>query len=284
MVLFSDFAQPTVSTSADTAGTTANLTYNGVGGHVYFLWGVMAAQTATAAQGIKPYALVTGTGIPGIVPNIPIGRWRSGYLAGASVGSVSADPSFVFPVDWNAPANGVVTFDVRNAASSTAPLAQVGLLYGSQNFQLWEIANGDPWNLRGVPKTCITATPTSVTSTTEAGIGTLTIPADYLNVLGLGTYGVTNGVRVTAEEFLGTARYTATGAGSQQFEPAQRWPFFGQQDAPVGTDIQDESFAPTGFFHPLSFTASANSTVQSLVTLRTAVTNATSFQIFAALR
>ena len=94
---------------------------------------------------------------------------------------------------------------------------------------------------------------------------------------------VTNGVRVTAEEFLGTCRYSATGAGSQQFEPAQRWPFFGQQDSPIGTDIQDESFSPSAW-HPISFRAAANSTIQSLVTLRTAVTNATSNQIFAALR
>ena len=113
----------------------------------------------------------------------------------------------------------------------------------------------------------------------------MTIPADYPNVVGLTTLGVTNGVRVTAEEFLGTARYTATGAGrGVQFEPAQKWPFFGQQDAPVGTDIQDESFSPSDSWHPLSFTGSLNSTIQSLVTLRTAVTNATSFQIFAALK
>src|SRR5206468_6583003 len=147
----------------------------------------------------------------------------------------------------------------------------------------WECATGDPWNFRAVPTTYITATPTSVTTTAELGIGTLTIPADYPNILGLSTMAVTNGVRVTAEEFLGTCRYTATGAGQQQFEPRQIWPFFGQQDAPVGTDIQDESFQPNNY-HPLSFRASVNSTVQSLVTLRTAVTNATSFQVFAALR
>ena len=281
-MLFSDMAAPTVSTSADTAGTTANLTYNGVGGRAYFVWGTCAAQTATAAQGIKPYALFTGTGIPGIVPNIPIGRWRSAYLAGASAGSVSADAT-AQAVNWNAPANGVVTIDVRNAASSTAPLAQVGIIYGSGSFSDWEYATGDPWNFRAVPTTYITATPTSVTTTAELGVGTLTIPADYPNVLGLSTMAVTNGVRVTAEEFLGTCRYTATGAGAQQFEPRQIWPFFGQQDAPVGTDIQDESFQPNNY-HPVSFRASVNSTVQSLVTLRTAVTNATSFQVFAALR
>src|SRR5438093_7750530 len=160
-MLFSDMAAPTVSTSADTAGTTANLTYNGVDGRAYFVWGTCAAQTATAAQGIKPYALFTGTGIPGIVPNIPIGRWRSAYLATASVGSVSADAT-AQAVNWNAPANGVVTIDVRNAASSTAPLAQVGIIYGSGSFSDWEYATGDPWNFRAVPTTYITATPTSV--------------------------------------------------------------------------------------------------------------------------
>jgi hypothetical protein len=90
---------------------------------------------------------------------------------------------------------------------------------------------------------------------------------------------------VTAEEFFGTARYTATGAGAGvQFEPAQKWPFFGQQQAPVGTDIQEESFNPTQFWHPLSFRASVNSTIQSLITLRTAITNADSFQLFVALK
>lgn len=281
-MLYSDFAAPTVSTSADTAGTTANLTYNGVGGRAYFVWGVMGAQTATAAQGIKPYAIITGTGIPGIVPNIPIGRWRSAYLAGASVGSVSADPT-AHPVNWNAPSNGVITIDVRNAASSTAPLAQVGVIYGSGSFADWEYAMCDPWNFRGVPSTYITATPTSIVTTAETSIGTLTIPADYPNVLGLTTMGVTNGVRVTAEEFLGTCRYSATGAGSQQFEPAQKWPFFGQQDAPVGVDAQAESFSPNSW-HPISFRAAANSTIQSLITLRTAITNVDSFQVFAALK
>src|SRR2546426_265685 len=283
MVLYSDFATPTVSTSADTAGTTANVTYNGVGGRVHFAWLSGGVPTATAAQGVKPYAIFTGTGVPGVVPNIPLGRWRSAYLATASVGSVSAGPT-AFPLSWNAPANGVVTIDVRNAAATAAPLVQVGMIYGSGSFAPFEYANGDPWNMRDIPATCITATPTSITATTETGIGTLTIPADFPNVVGLTSLGVTNGVRVTAEEFLGTARYAATGAGSQQFEPAQRWPFFGQQDAPVGTDIQDESFAPSDSWHPLSFRASVNSTIQSLVTLRTAVTNATSFQLFAALK
>lgn len=283
-MLYSDFATPTVSTSADTAGTTANLTYNGLtGNRVLFMWGAGGAQTATAAQGIKPYALLTGTGMPGIVANIPFGHWRSAYLAGASVGSVSGDPT-VFPLEAPAPANGVVTIDVRNAASTAAPLVQVGFCYGNEVLPGdWGITQ-DPWNLRAIPKTCITATPTSVTSTTELGIGTVTIPADYLNVVGVTTMGVTNGVRVTAEEFFGTARYTATGAGQGiQFEPAQRWPFFGQQDAPVGTDIQDESILPINW-HPLSFKATAASTLQSLVTLRTAISNATSFQVFAALR
>jgi hypothetical protein len=282
-MIYSDFCAPTVSTSADTAGTTANVTYNGVSGnHVLFIWGAGGAQTATAAQGIKFYTVITGTGVPGIVPNIPFGHWRSAYLAGASVGSVSADAT-VFPVDWNAPANGVVTFDVRNAASSTAPLAQVGICYGNESLPTDWALSQDPWNLRAVPKTCITATPTDIHTTTETSIGTVTIPSDYPTVVGLATNGVTNGVRVTAEEFLGTCRYTATGAGNVQFEPAQKWPFFGQQDAPVGTDIQDESFLPINW-HPLTFKAAANSTVQSLVTLRTAITNADSFQVFVALK
>jgi hypothetical protein len=283
-MFYSDFAQPTVSTTADVAGTTANLTYNGVGGRVYFVWGSGGAQTDTAAQGMKMYALFTGTGIPGVVPNIPIGRWKSADLAGASVGSVSGDAA-AMPVNWNAPANGVVTIDVRNATSSTAPLAQVGIIYGSGTFQSWEAQKCDPWNLRDVPTTVMTATPTSIATTTETGIGTVTIPADYPNVVGVTTLGVTNGVRVTAEEFFGTARYTATGAGQGvQFEPAQKWPFFGQQQAPVGTDIQEESFNPTQFWHPLNFKASVNSTIQSLITLRTAITNADSFQIFVALK
>jgi hypothetical protein len=283
-MLYSDFAQPTVSTTADVAGTTANLTYNGIGGRVYFLWGAGGAAVATAAQGIKPYAIFTGTGVPGVQPNVPIFRWRSAYLAGASVGSVSNDP-VAMPVDWLAPANGVVTIDVRNAASSTAPTVQVGIIYGSGSFQQWEAITADPWNFREVPKTVITATPTSITTTTETGIGTVTIPADFPNVVGLSTYGVTNGVRVTAQAYQATARYTATGAGlGVQFEPAQKWPMFGQQDAPVGTDIQDESFNPTANFHPISFKASVNSTIQSLVTLRAAITNATSQQIFVALK
>jgi hypothetical protein len=176
-----------------------------------------------------------------------------------------------------------VTIDVRNAASTTAPLVQVGICYGNDTLdKSWALFQ-DPWNLRDIPTTCITATPVSVTTTAEAGVGTLTIPADYPTIVGLATLGATNGVRVTAEEFLGTNRYTATGAGNQTFEPAQKWPFFGQQQAPVGTDIQEESFLPKDF-HPITFKASPNSTIQSLVTLRTAITNASSFQHFAALK
>jgi len=282
-MIFSDFVAPTLSTSADTAGTSANLTYNGVGGRAYFVWASGGGQTATAAQGIKVYGQFTGTGVPGVIPNIPLGHWRSGYLATASVGSVSADPS-ALPVNWTAPANGVVTINAQNAASTAAPLMQIGIIYGSGNFQSWETANGDAWNLRDVPATYITATPTSSPTTAETGIGTVTIPFDYPNVVGVSTYCVTNGVRVTAEEFLGTCRYTATGAGNVQFEPAQKWPFFGQQDAPVGTDIQDESFVPGLLWHPISFKSAPNSTIQSLVTMRTAVTNATSDQIFVALK
>src|SRR2546422_381016 len=91
-MLYSDFAQPTVSTTADTAGTPATITYNGVGGRVLGVWGAGGAQTATAAQGVKMYALFTGNGVPGVVPNIPISSWRSAYLATASVGSVRAGP------------------------------------------------------------------------------------------------------------------------------------------------------------------------------------------------
>ena len=282
-MLYSDFAQPTVSTTADTAGTTANITYNGIGGRVYFIWGAGGIQVDTAAQGFKGYALLTGTGMPGVVANIPLFHWKSADLATASVGSVSGD-AVVFPLDAPAPANGVVTVDVRNAASTTAPLVQVGIVYGNDNLPMDWALTQDPWNLRAVPKTCITATPTSIATTTETGIGTLTIPADFPTIVGLQTAGVTNGVRVTAEEFFGTCRYSATGAGKDvQFEPAQKWPFFGQQMAPVGTDIQEESFIPINW-HPLTFKASVNSTIQSLVTLRTAITNADSFQVFAALR
>lgn len=281
-MIFSDFASPTVSTSADTAGTTANITYNGVGGKVLGVWGTGGAQTATAAQAIKLYALFSGNGVPGVQPNIPISSWRSGYLAGASVGSIKAGPSF-FPVNWTASAGQAVTIDVRNAASSTAPLAQVGLLYGTEQLpKEWALLQS-PWNLRDIPSTCMTATPTSVITTTEAGVGTITIPNDYHTVVGHTVLGATNGVRVTAEEFFGTARITATGVRGGQFEPAQKWPFFGQQDAPVGTDIQDESFMPE-WWYPQILDCAPSSTLQALVTLRTAISNADSFQYFVAVK
>lgn len=282
-MLYSDFATPTLSTTADTQATTANLTYNGVGGKVYFVWACGGAHTDTAAKAIMPYALFTGTGVPGIVPNVPLGRWRSAELIGASVGSVSADPT-AFPFDWNAPANGVVTIDARNAGSSTAPDILVGIIYGSGNFSQFEYALADPWATRGVAKTCITSILADNHGTTETSIGAMTIPADYPNVLGLGTFVATNGVRVTAESLIGTVRYTATGAGQGvQFEPAQKWPFFGQQMAPAGTDIQEESFNPSQNFHPISFKASANSTITGLGTLKNALTNAVRWQTFAAL-
>ena len=282
-MLYSDFAAPTVSTSADTASTTANITYNGYAKKLLGFWGTNGAQTDTAAQGIKCYALVTGYGMPGVVANFPIGSWRSADLIGASTGSRNSLPSFT-PLDAIAGAAQVVTCDIRNAASSAAPKSLLGAVYsdGETLPSDWAL-KGDIWNLRAVPQTYITATPTSVTTTAEAGIGTLTFPADYNKCVGISTYGVTNGVRVTAEEFIGTCRYTATGAGGQ-FEPAQKWPWFGQQDAPAGTDIQDESFVAAQYWHPLAFQAAGASTIQSLVTLQTAITNASSFQVFAALR
>ena len=282
-MLYSDFAAPTVSTSADTASTTANITYNGYARKLLGFWGTNGAQTDTAAQGIKCYALVTGYGMPGVVANFPIGSWRSADLIGASTGSRNSLPSFT-PLDAPAAPAQVVTVDIRNAASSAAPKALLGALYSDgESLPAEWAAFAEPWNLRAVPQTYMTAAPTSVTATTETSIGTVTFPADYNKVVGVSTYGVTNGVRVTAEEFIGTCRYTATGIGGS-FEPAQKWPFFGQQDAPAGTDIQDESFIPMSWWHPLQFTAAGASTLQSLITLQTAVTNATSFQMFVAAR
>ena len=280
-MLYSDFAQPTVSTTADTAGTTANITYNGRASRTLFVWGAGGSATLTAAQAVKMYALFTGDAIPSPVPNIPIGQWRGAGLA--PQGANDANPT-ALPVAWDAPAIGTVTIDVRNAASSTAPLVQVGLIYsdGEQPFQDWELGNGDPWNLRSVPKLYITATPTSVTTTTELSIGTLTVPPNFTDCVGLTTFGESNGVKVTAEEFFGTCRYTNTGATVQQFDPAQKWPFFGQVAAGLGAIIDSPGQALPTLWHPLSFGNTQNASIQSLVTLRTAVTNATSFQVFGA--
>ncbi len=282
MVLYSDFAALTSSTSADTASAAGTITYNGVGGKVLGFWASGGDQTDTAAQGKKPYFQLTGDGMPGVTPNLPLGRWQSADLIGASTGSRSADATF-FPMKANAPAAGKITVTVKNAASTGAELYNFGVIYGAGNLPDWAMLGADPWILTAVPATCITATPTSVTATTEASVGVLTIPASNPSVVALGTFGVTNGVRVTAEEFFGTARYSATGALGGQFEPSQKWPFFGQQDAPAGTDIQDESFSPAASWHPVAYKAAANSTVTSFVTLTTAMSNATSFQAFAAL-
>ena len=280
-MLYSDFVNLTSSTSADTASAAGTITYNGVGGRVKGFWAVGGDATATAAEGKKPYFQITGDGMPGVTPNIPLSPWRSAYLAGASDGSVSAGPSFA-PLDANAPASGVITVTEKGAATTAAELYAFGVIYGSGSLPDWALLNQNPWILTGVPKTYITATPTDVHSTTELSIGVLTIPASNPHVVGLTTCMVTNGVRVTAEEFIGTCRYSATGAMGGQFEPAQKWPSFGSQDAPVGTDIQAESFIPD-CWHPLNFTSAANGTVTSYSTLRTALTNADSIQVFAAL-
>ena len=283
-MLYSDFTAPTLSTSADTAvATLGTITYNGYAKRLLGFWGQSGGAVATAAQGIKPYALITGYGMPGVVPTFPIGRWRSAYLATASVGSVSSDASFL-PIDAPADKGQSISIDIRNAASSTAPKAVVGVIYsdGESLPKEWALL-GDPWNLREIPKTYIMAGPTSITAAAETSVGTITVPTQYPNIVGLQISGVTNGVRVTAEEFIGTCRYTATGVVGQ-FEPMQKWPFFGQQDAPVGTDIQDESFEPGKTWHPHAFKAEASSTIQGLVTLQTAISNASSFQMYAALR
>src|SRR6059036_1070771 len=147
-MIYSDFAQPTVSTSADTAGTTANITYNGQAKKALFVWGAGGAQTLTAAQAVKMYALFTGDGIgSGVVPNIPIGQWRGAGLA--PQGANSADATG-FPIFWDAPAIGTVVIDARNAASTTAPLVQVGIIYSDgETLPIEWALNGDPWNLRG---------------------------------------------------------------------------------------------------------------------------------------
>lgn len=284
-MIYSDFVNLTSSTSADTASVAGTITYNGVGGKVYFFWASGGDATATAAEARKPYFQVTGNGVPGVVMNLPLGRWRSAYLAGASDGSVSADATALAVGNVKANPAQSITVAELGAASTVAELYQFGVIYGSGSFTDWEGKMSDPWNMRDIPDTIVTATPTDIHTTTETSIGSVSIPADYTNVVGVSTYGVTNGVRVTAEEFIGTCRYTATGAGKDvQFEPAQKWPFFGQQDAPIGTDIQDESFAPAQNWHPISFKGAAASTLASFVTLKTAITNADSFQMFVALK
>jgi hypothetical protein len=284
-MLYSDFCAPTVSTSADTAAATATIKFNGVGGKVLGIWGAGGAQTLTAAQAIKFYAQFTGDGVPSPVPNIPFGMWTSAGLA--PQGASSGDATF-FPVNWPAIKLGTVTIGVLNAASSTAPLVQVGLIYGTDSLPAIQAITQDPWNIRDIPQLVVTATPTSVTTTAELGVGTITVPPNYTNCVGLTTLGTKNGVVVTAEEFFGTARYTATGATSGQFEPAQNWPFFGQMQAGLGAIIGAPTSMPPGGlptnWHPLAFGNAQNATLQSLVTLRTAITNASSFQVFGAFK
>ena len=281
-MLYSDFAAPTVSTTADTAGTTANITYNGKASRVLGVWGTVVAQTLTAAQAVKGYALFTGDGVPSPVPNIPVGQWRGAGLA--PQGANAADPTFM-PIDWQAVAQGTVTVDVRNAASTAAPLAQIGLIYSDGetlplDFGIFQ----DPWHLRGIPKLTITATPTSITAITETALGTMTVPPNYTTCVGITALAESNGVKVTAEEFAGVVRYSNTGATVPQFEPAQRWPFFGQLSAGLGAIIDSPGLPLPSLWHPLTFGNAQNAVITPNITLRTAVSNATSFQSFAAFR
>ncbi len=280
-MLYSDFAATVPSTTADTDVATTTITYNGFARMLLGFWGVSGAQTDTAAQAVMTYAKVTGYGMPGVVPSFPVGRWRSSDLIGASTGSRSSDATFL-PIAAPASPAQVLNVEMLNAASSAAPKGQVGVIYsdGETLPVDWALL-GDPWNLRAVPHTYASVVLADNHGTTETSNGSITIPTQYPTIVGLQTSLAMNGVRVTAEELLSTTRYTATGI--RNFEPSQKWPTWGQQDAPAGTDIQDESFVPSKEWHPILAKAEPSSTITSLDTLQTAATNAVRHHFFAAL-
>ncbi len=283
-MLYSDRVQLTANAADDTDGVGVVLTLNGKAKRILYVWGEIADATRTPAEGRQSSLFLTGDIGPGGSPRplIPIGTQRGSSLGG-TVDEAVANPTF-YPVDWETSGNAEVTLGLRGIAGTAPQLAEAGLIYsdgeGHPPAMIWH-----QHGLRGVPRWVISTDDTAITATTtETPLAAITVPGNATMCVGLAVAGARDGVLVTAEEVLTTARWTATGANvpNGQFDPSQIWPIPGNAfDAGLSTVIHGPSGGPVEFM-PLKFGVSKNSTLTPLVTFRTAVTNAYRFRGYAA--
>ncbi len=281
-MLYSDRVSITANTSNDTDSAAVNLTLNGKAQRILYTWVLATKATNTAAEGKLLSVFATGDIDRGGSPR-PLIPMTAGVGSGLGGDRRNAfvPPSF-HPVDWMTTPNGVITLGVRGLGGGVAHLLEIGLVYSDGEGHPPPLGWMDR-GLRAAPTWVIGGDLTAITnSTTETPLATITVPGNAVECVGLACMGVSDGVQVTAQEFLTRVRWTATGAEVDQFEPAQVWPTSWNADAGIGSVI-DEGVAPTPpEYMPLRFGVQKNSTLTANVTFRTAVTNAANFYSWAA--
>jgi len=269
MAIYCDFARPTSSATDDTLGTSVNLTLNGKARKVFLVGATGGDQTLTAAEGSERHIVFSGDVGISPLPTIPLGSIVGSGLA--TTDGYNADVSW-FPVDWSMGPNAVLTINDTGIGGTAADLMTVFVMYSDGEIPSFPNYYCAARGLRAVPKYYITGAFTTIAaSTTETALTAITVPGGARQLVGMAASAVTDGVKVTAEEFFATVRWTATGMGGQ-FEPAQRWPIIGNYSASQGTPISSAS-ADKLVYSPVSYTAQPNSTLTGNLTFQTAVSN-----------